>query len=264
MTQTQHLQQVILHIAKDIDRLCRDNGIEYYLLGGSCIGAIRHKGFIPWDDDLDIIMTRDNYDRFIEVCRTHLDPDKYALQEAFKDWPLGHSKIRLKGTRLHEPEDHYASDDMHGIFLDVFFMDNVPDNDLLANLQYFLAKYHDCYLLGERGYKSSSPAKKLMMALAAPLKVKPLRKAVVRWIEGFNARDTKRLGFYYGRTRRRTSITPRQVFGKPRYVPFEDTELPVPEHFHEYLTQMFGDYMTLPPVEQRKSMHLLSVDFGKY
>ena len=81
MTELRHLQLVILSIVKDIDKLCRNNDIEYYLFGGSAIGAIRHKGFIPWDDDLDIIMDHSNYDKFVKVCREQLDANKYFFQE---------------------------------------------------------------------------------------------------------------------------------------------------------------------------------------
>lgn len=264
MTELKHLQAVILSIAKDIDKLCRDNGIEYYLLGGSCIGAIRHKDFIPWDDDLDIVMTHDNYDRFLEVCREKLDTSKYLLQEGRKDWPLNYSKMRLKGTYLHEPEDEYASADMHGIFVDIFRLDNVPDSDFLARLQYVLAKYDLSYQLGKRGYVNASLKKKLMMILASPMRIAPLRKAVERFIESFNSRPTRRVGLHYGRTVYRTTITPREVFGTPKYVQFADTKFPVPEKYHEYLTQMFGDYMQLPPEDQRRGQHMLSVDFGKY
>ena len=80
MTELRHLQMVILGIIKDIDELCRKKNIEYYLLGGSAIGAIRHKGFIPWDDDLDIIMTSDNYIKFLRICKEQLDKEKYYLQ----------------------------------------------------------------------------------------------------------------------------------------------------------------------------------------
>lgn len=264
MTELEHLQSVILSIVKDIDVLCRRNSIDYYLLGGSCIGAIRHGGFIPWDDDLDIIMTRASYERFLSVCRQQLDQEKYIIQEGVRDWPLSFTKIRLRGTHLHEPEDDYASDEMHGIYVDVFFMDNVPDNPLLARMQYLLAKYYLCHQLSSRTYASTSLSKKALMLMSAPMRIRFVRKAVVGFIDRFNSHDTRRLGFYYGRTRYGTSITPRDIYGKPVYVPFGDTELPVPEHWHEYLTQMFGDYMKLPPVEQRKGLHLLSVDFGKY
>lgn len=264
MTELEHLQSVILSIAKDIDTLCRNNSVEYYLLGGSCIGAIRHNGFIPWDDDLDIIMTKDNYKKFLEVCKEQLDLSRYYIQEGLKDWPLNFTKIRLKGTRLHEPEDEYATNDMHGIYVDVFCLDNVPDSNLLAKIQYFLAKYYLCFQLGQRKYHKTSLKKKFMIMLSAPLKIHFLRKSVINFIEHFNKQNTQRLGFYYGRTRFKTAITPRSIYGKPEYVAFEDTQLPVPQHYHEYLTQMFGDYMKLPPEEQRQGLHLISVDFGKY
>lgn len=264
MSTLKHLQSVILSIAKDIDTLCHRNSIEYYLLGGSCIGAIRHEGFIPWDDDLDIIMTKENYTRFIQVCKEQLDQSKYQVQEGLKDWPMYFSKIRLKGTYLHEPEDDYAADDMHGIYVDIFCLDNVPDNNIVARIQYFLAKYYLCYQLGQRKYNKTSIKKKLMITLSSPMKIAFIRKLIIRFIEQFNKQETQRVGFYYGRTRFKTAITPRCIYGNPKYVKFEDTQLPVPEHYHEYLTQMFGDYMKLPPVEQRHGLHLISVDFGKY
>lgn len=264
MTELEHLQSVILGIAKDIDRICQANNIQYYLLGGSCIGAIRHKGFIPWDDDLDIIMTRNNYDQFIEICKSQLDTDKYLFQEGIKDWPLDFSKIRLKGTVLHEPEDDYATDEMHGIYVDVFCMDHVPDNDILSGIQYFFAKYYLCYQLACRGYKNATLKKKLMIALSFPLRFELIRNFIVRQTTKYNEKQTSRYGFFYGRTHFKTAITPKYIYGTPQYVNFEDTKLPVPEHYHEYLTQMFGNYMKLPPAEQQKGLHLLSVDFGKY
>ena len=80
MTDLRHLQLVILDIIKDIDQICKKHGIEYYLLGGSALGAIRHKGFIPWDDDLDIIMDHRHYEKFMRVCREVLDPEKYYIE----------------------------------------------------------------------------------------------------------------------------------------------------------------------------------------
>ena len=264
MTELEHLQAVLLSIIKEIDALCRKNGIAYYLLGGSCIGAVRHRGFIPWDDDLDIIMTRPNYERFVQVCRTQLDASKYYLQEGLKDWPLNFSKIRLKGTALHEPEDDYAPADRRGIYVDVFYLEHVPDNPVLARIQYLLAKYYLCYQLRCRRYRQASFRKRLLLALAAPMEWTFLRKRIVGFIERFNSRPAERFGFFYGRTCYKTAVTARKIYGTPKYVPFEDTWLPVPEHFHEYLTQMFGDYMQLPPESQRKGLHLISVDFGAY
>ena len=115
MTQLEHLQKVILSIAKDVDELCQKHKITYFLLGGSAIGAVRHKGFIPWDDDLDIVMDDENYEKFLRVCKAELDRDKYYIQEAFVDWPLGFTKIKLRGTYFQEPGQYVNSENECGI-----------------------------------------------------------------------------------------------------------------------------------------------------
>lgn len=266
MTELRHLQLVILDIMKDIDTLCRAHNIEYYLLGGSAIGAIRHKGFIPWDDDLDIIMNNDNYNRFIEVCRKELDTSKYYLQEGLKDWSMYFSKIRLKGTRFDEGVTYSDNPDQQGIFVDVFKMDNVPSNGLKMRWQYICAKIYLCYQLAVRGDDGHSFGlkKRLMLLMSFPLKSKAIRNWLRSQVEKYNNKDTDYYGFFYGRTNFRTSIVRKSYFGKPLRVPFEDTELCVPERYDEYLTQMFGDYMTPPPAEQQVGLHLINVDFGKY
>lgn len=118
--------------------------------------------------------------------------------------------------------------------------------------------------LGERDFKSASIKKKLMIYMARPLRIGFIR----HWMESFvykdYGKDTDRYGFFFGRTRFRTTITPKNIYGNPQYLPFEDAELHTPEHYHEYLTQMFGDYMKLPPVDQQRGRHLISVDFGQY
>lgn len=264
MTELRHLQLVILTIIKDIDVLCRAHGIRYYLLGGSAIGAIRHKGFIPWDDDLDIIMPAQDYDRFVELCRTHLDKEKYYVQEGLKDWPVYFSKVKLRGTHFEEPEAYSNGEDTDGIFVDIFRLDNVADGWLSRRVQYVLAKMYLSWQLSVRSYGSASLKKKLLMGLSFPLRCKCLRDRVKKYVESWNDKDTECWGFFYGRSRWRTTIVPRKIYGEPLYVPFEDTQLPVPQHYHEYLTIMFGDYMQLPPEEQRVGQHLMSVDFGNY
>lgn len=264
MTQLEHLQKVILSIAKDVDELCKKNNIEYYLLGGSAIGAIRHKGFIPWDDDFDIIMDNANYEKFIHVCREQLDTEKYYFQEGLKDWPLYFSKVKLKGTKLEEPEGYAENDDMKGIYIDIFKMDNVSSNPLIARWQYFCGKYYLCYHLSQRTYKSASFKKRLMITLSLPCKMPFVRKFIKKQVEQFNYKETDYYGFFYGRTKYKSSVIKKSLFGKAVKVPFEDTEFPIAQNYHEYLTQVFGNYMQMPPVEQRVGLHLLSVDFGKY
>ena len=159
-----HLQRVILGIITDIDALCQKNSIDYYLVGGSTIGAVRHKGFIPWDDDLDIIMTHANYEKFIKVCNEQLDREKYYFQEGRKDWPLNYSKVRLRHTRIEELEDGGITPENQGIFVDVFKLDHVPDRNFRGKWQYFCAKVWLAYMLSCRTYTSASSKKKWIIA----------------------------------------------------------------------------------------------------
>ena len=260
-----HLQRVLLGMAKDLDKFCRENNIEYYLIGGSAIGAIRHKGFIPWDDDFDIAMTHDNYMRFIELAPQKLNLEKYVVQVGDKDWALLFTKIKLKETVCKEVEDNGPSqNDCQGIYIDIFPLDNVSDNPIMARWQYICAKYLLCWTLSKRGYKSASWKKKILMAMAFPLNIKWLRNVVAYWTTAYNRKQTHALGFFYGITRWKNAVVSRDYYGTPLYVPFEDTELPVPEQYDLYLKHLWGDYMQLPPVKERQGKHILYIDFGKY
>ena len=264
MTELQHLQKVLLMITKDIDAICENNGINYYLLGGSAIGALRHHGFIPWDDDLDIVMDCDNYDRFIQVCRSQLNREKYYFQEAYKDWPMPFSKIRLKGTVIKEPGGYVGRDGEEGIYIDVFKLENAPSSKLGQLWQYFCAKYFLCYCLLERGWDKTTLIKRFMMYGAYPLKIQILRKLFKHQVEKYNLIGTEYCMFFAGRYRLKTSFYKKAILGTPVKIPFEDTALPVPEKCDEWLTQIFGDYMTPPPIEKQIGLHMLKVDFGKY
>lgn len=264
MTDLEHLQHVILMIAKDIDELCKKHNIKYFLLGGSAIGAVRHKGYIPWDDDLDIIMDNENYERFIKVCRAELDKEKYYIQEAYVDWPLGFTKIKLRGTIFEEPGQYVNANNECGIFLDVFKMENAPTSSLGKRWQYLCAKYLLCYCLLERGWSEVSGMKKLMMFAAYPVKIPFLHNFLRSQVEKWNNKDTDYLLFWTGRYRFHKSFYSKDIFDEAIYIPFEDTMLPVPKEYDRWLSQIFGDYMTPPPVKEQVGLHLKGVNFGKY
>ena len=264
MTDLEHLQQVILIIAKDIDELCKKYHIKYFLLGGSAIGAVRHKGFIPWDDDLDIVMDNENYQKFIKVCREELDKEKFYIQEAFVDWPLGFTKIKLRGTIFQEPGQYVNADNECGIFLDVFKLENAPSSPLGQRWQYLCAKYLLCYCLLERGWKDVSGMKRIMMLAAYPVKIPFIRKFLRKQVEKWNTKDTEFRLLWTGRYRYKKSFYSKNIFEEAIYVPFEDTMLPVPQKYDQFLSQIFGDYMTPPPMKEQVGLHLQGVDFGKY
>ena len=261
MDKIRHLQLVVLSIAHDIDKLCRENNIEYYLGGGGAIGAIRHKGYIPWDDDLDFLMTYDNYQRFTEICKEKLSSDKYIVEKQCNGLPC--LKIRLVGTSMIEKGK--ANSEYNQIFLDVFRLEKAPDSVWMQKKQYFFSKIWVAYMLGKHGYEASTRYKRLLMHFSKILNIPLVRWWVQREIFKYNQESPDNVyACLWGTTRFANSFTRKDIYGKPLYVPFENIQLPVPERYDEYLTQFFGNYMQLPPVEKRIAPHIVSVDFGKY
>lgn len=264
MTQTQHLQSVILMIAKDIDSLCKEYNIKYYLLGGSALGAIRHQGFIPWDDDLDIAMLPGDYSCFLEVARKKLDPKKYYIQEGRKDWPEDFSKIKLRGTCIEEFGDFKLENGENGIYVDVFRIDHTARTKLGKISQYFCGKLWISYAMLQKGYKPQGLIKKTIMLAASLLKFSFLEKFIYHQYIKYNNRPTECYSEIFGRARFHNAFTPKALYGTPRLTKFEDTEFPVQEKCEEYLTRIFGDYMRLPPENQRNGLHITYIDFGQY
>lgn len=264
MTRTEHIQAVILTIIKDIDKLCRENGIQYFLFGGSALGAKRHQGFIPWDDDLDIVLLPEYYDQFIRLCKEKLDPAKYSIQEGFVDWPEHFSKIRLKGTHIREFGDYPLSSDKDGIFVDVFRVDNAPNSKLGRFIQFMCGKLILSNTMAKKGYKAEGLSKKAMILASYSLNFKPIAKLLKKIYLKNNSKPTDWVSDVMGRTRWHNAFVPRAVYGRPTEVQFEDTKLFAHEQLDQYLSITFGDYMKLPPEEKRVGSHIEFVDFGNY
>lgn len=256
--QIREIQNMLLEMLREIDAICQKNHIEYQLFAGSALGAVRHSGFIPWDDDLDIIMSRADYEHFLSAAAVELDRERYFLQcEYSEHFPMFYSKLRRNGTTYMEryiPRDKK----MHqGIFVDIFPMDNLSDNDFVARLQFYASKIVIAKCLRKRGYATDSVKKKLFMAACTPLPLKPLARFVQRKKDNGSRRVHS---FFGGSSRYGKSVYPRSVL---QTVPmtFEDGSYPVSAKWDRLLNILYGDYMTLPPEEQRAvKRHFLKVD----
>lgn len=264
MESLRRLQLILLDMIKDIDLLCQENGIDYYLVGGSALGAIRHKGFIPWDDDLDIAMTVENYTKFVKICREQLDSQKFYIQEGLIDWPMNFTKIKLRNTEFIEHGGYLNPTGENGIFIDIFIFDNAPNYKIAQIWQFFCAKIRLSYMLAKRGYEDASFKKKTLMKLATLLDIKCINSFFRYQTDKYNHHITSHAGMFYSRFKFHNTILPKNILGKPKRVEFESIQLPVPQDYHAYLTFVFGNYMVLPPAEQRIGMHIIKIDFGKY
>ena len=245
------LQLKILDIVKDIDKLCKDNNIEYYILYGSTLGAIRHKGFIPWDDDFDIGMTYDNYIKFLNVCEKQLDKSKYYVQTPKKeeDYYLSFSKIRDITTTLIE-EGNKDIDIVRSVYVDVFPLVGVPNNKIKESI----LKVNRAFMLSAN--KNIINNKILRGIFNIILKIFGRKRILKYTTKRCFKYDTNNCEYWCsiadGDSYEQNKMK-RNIYGKPKYIDFEDTKLPVPEKTDEYLKSIYGDYMKIPSKEQIKA-----------
>lgn len=246
------LQNVILNIAQYVDNFCCKYNISYRLMGGSALGAKRHGGFIPWDDDLDIFMTPTEYERFRDVFNAHGDKERFTIQELGAS--NGHvitAKVRLNNSYYEEPivKDWNIH---HGIYIDIFILHTCPDNKIAQRWQYFWAKYLIVKGLANKTYNRRGGIAGLAVKFA---KILPKRfglnyglKQIYRW------RDTKSEYFcnFLGKALFKNGKYRCEDFAETKRLPFETIELNVAKGLEHFLTDRFGDYMKPPSAERIK------------
>lgn len=258
-----------LDIAQEIKRICEKHRIKYFMIAGTLLGAIRHKGFIPWDEDMDFGMLRSDFERFVQACRTDLDTNRFFLQtnESDKGYTYAFAKLRLKGTRIVESVSENASADQ-GIFVDIFPFDNVPDKKWQSTLHEKERYIWKNILAVKLGYKNGMHrSKALQVILKAVASVLPYQFILSRKNKAFtryNKKKSENIVTAEGSYRYKKETIPGRYVEKLVNLPFEEMEFPAFACYEEYLTGMYGDYMKLPPADKRNKHAIQEVDFGPY
>jgi len=239
-----NLQLKLLEIVKYFDKLCRENDIEYYVIYGSALGAVRHKGFIPWDDDFDVGMTYENYLKFIKVCETKLDKKKYFLQtpETEPNYYLSFAKLRDITTTLVE-EGNKDKDITYGVYIDIFPFVGVPKNIIKRSI----LKINRAFTLSANqniiNNKVLAFIFKIILKICGKKNIlKICRKKCVK----YSTNDYDTWCCIFDGDGFEINMTSKKIMGKPTKVKFEDTLLPIPEDYHTYLTHIYNDYMQIP------------------
>ena len=254
----QEHQQALYVLLREFDRVCKKLNIPYFLFAGSLLGAVRHQDFIPWDDDLDVLMLRKDYERFFREAPMVLDQEGFFLQQEFTaHWPMFFSKLRLNNTTCLEkyhPKDKACH---QGVYMDIFPCDQAFKSGLMRKLQFLCSKVVIAKGLYARGYDNLTGTKKLFMALCRLLPMGPFLKIVkgpekqTGWLHSF-------LG---GAAKLSKSVYPAACFEQIKELPFRDGLYPVPGDHHRLLTILYGDYMVMPPEEERAvKQHAFLVD----
>ena len=242
----------------EFDRVCKVLDIPYVLFAGTLLGAVRHQGFIPWDDDLDIMMLRADYDRFLAEAPAVLDTDRFYLQGEFTDhWPMFFSKLRLNGTTCLEkyhPKDPLVH---QGIYIDLFPCDNAAATAWGRRMQFLATKVVIAKALDKRGYDTDNPIKKMYMVACRLLPQKPF------WRLATKGREDSRVvhSFFAAARSYKKNLYPRTWFTHRCTGQFEGGTYPIPADYDAMLSAIYGDYQTLPPPEERVcKQHALLVD----
>lgn len=255
----------IMELVSLFDQFCKQHDIEYYLLGGTALGAVRHKGFIPWDDDFDVCMTPSNYQKFLELSRQNFTYPLYLQEENSEEWPLFFSKVRLSGTTYIE-EDVVGRNMHHGIFIDVMCLINLFDSKPLQFAQYLAAKTLSTNALAAKGYITNAKTKKFLLWVSHRMIGARIKRALLAFVRCLNNRETFDVGHFFGRAPFKKAVFPSEVFGAPRMLQFEGAELPAPHYVEDYLRRRFGEhYMRLPSEETKREYpsHAFIVDVNK-
>jgi len=263
------VQAIQLEMAKDIRRVCEENGIRYFLYRGTFLGAVRHKGVIPWDDDMDFGMLRPDYEKFCRIA-----PEKLGKEYCFQNWhtdekyALPFGKVRKKGTLFVEAKSSRLKE--NGIYIDIYPLDSAPEGEAekkklakqllhlfrlkLMKSGYTPWKEEDRTIWKKRiGYLA-------YQAAALPLSNKKLIGLYEKLVRTVPESDTLYeqsalpIAYYFDRS----------WCEELRQYPYGDTTFAGPADYDAFLSCLYGDYMELPPEDKRENRHQIrQLDFGE-
>lgn len=263
------LKKVQLELFKKFLKICQDNQLRYFVCGGTALGAARHGGYVPWDDDIDVLMPRKDYEAFVDISSQQFSSTNYFLQTYLtdKDYRNGYAKIRDKKTTYIEASSCKLKI-CHGIYIDIFPLDGYSiDDNIKKTIQrkqrwanYYCSKdYMGIYVGVSAWYILLSRCKRMVNNLLASFywHFKPTWKVLDEMDCLYKQcdYDSSDMTICYSGQQGNKNIIEKRILGKGCMVKFEGIDVIAPEKLDEFLTYKFGEYMKIPPKEQQVAHH---------
>lgn len=248
------LQLIQLEMLCEVDRICRKYNIQYNIIAGTLLGAVRHQGFIPWDDDADVALLRPEYERFREACKTELNQEKFYFQDHTNTvgYRWGYGKLRRKNTlfmREHQENMPYEQ----GVFIDVFPLDNVPDNKFYRswmNLRCFVIRKMMWAPIGVRACNCKMG--KFLYGVFSKIPYSYVSKSYDKLVKRCNEMESDWVRILTFPTPNKEYAYLKKWYKNSKEILFEQNYFRGIEDWNEYLSFKFGDYMQLPEEKDRK------------
>ena len=256
----EEMKKMQVSILKYIKDVCAKNDLQYYLCGGTLLGAVRHGGFIPWDDDIDIFMLREDYMKLLDILR-HTTHDSFAMMSYYDndDYCYPFAKVINKNTCMTEENLPYING--YGIYVDIFPIDGLPNEESKCKRYFKKMLFLRDLLNLSTNIKYNKPSVVIKNIYRYPIwlicRCISFRKFLKLIDKNAMKHKTKDSNFVacsvagYGKK----EILPSQVFDKTIMINFENEEFNAPIGYEIYLSNLYGDYMKLPPKEKRISHH---------
>lgn len=258
--QTRKIQEKLLEILLYFQQFCEENGLGFVLAGGTCLGAVRHKGFIPWDDDVDVFMLREDYEKLQELWPLKADITRYSCVRSNDKVNIHHSATEIKDNNTTFINRHSVDVDMHqGLMIDVIPLDGVAEGGLSRLHQMLQSMIYCCFNFQRLPYHKSKLtyyATRVALGIFRSDKVKyKLWKSAEGQIAKYAVADHPLVASFGEGVSIMRQRFPKEWFLSPGQAVFEGHTMPVPSDTDRYLTISYGDYMQLPPEEEQVCRH---------
>lgn len=259
----EELHKVELDLIQEIIEICQKNQIKYFMIGGSLLGAVRHQGFIPWDDDVDIGMVRDDYDRFLQVAPAELSQPYYFLQTDQSDQNYAFGYAKLLDESIYIEEKRNINDARKGVFVDIFPFDKIPTGDVERSIQQSRYKYLNAKIILASNYRlidTEITAKIRKLQPDQSRKTREYKEKRDELARTYNQDETiqeyKNLASQYSYEK---ELLSEKELATVVEVPFENLTVTILSAYDAILSRLYGDYLQLPPEDKQIEKHIEKV-----